>query len=486
MRIIPLLASAFAICMYAPTCAMAAPAAPAPALPREWWSGFDDPVLARLENVALAQNLDLAMTAQQVMAARAALRVTGAKGLPSAGASASYNREQASAQGILSLLGSQSPATTSASGADPFGSTAATGTGGPAFDLYQVGVDASWEIDLWGKARATRRAARSDAVAAAYSHDAAAIALSAEVARTYLQLRGLEQDITITREGIAVVSRGLAIAQRRESEGAVSHMDAAQAQADLQSYRARLPGMEQQRQALANALALLTGQMPHALDGILATDHAAALWKAAVPDALPSDIARQRPDIAAADASLQAASARVKAAKADFYPSLSLTGSAGFQSVSLTNLPEWGARQFIIGPAIHLPFFSGGALKGHLELTRAQERKAALAYRQTVLKAWGEVDDAIGEARARQQALAALEGATSASQDASRVASKRYREGASSYIDVLLAQRSLLGNQLLLAQGRTQAALAIVGLCNALGGGWQAPAAAQPAPKPVS
>ncbi|HWU03649.1 MAG TPA: efflux transporter outer membrane subunit [Novosphingobium sp.] len=458
------------------TLAVAAEAVPAAAPPAAWWEGFADPVLSSLEQRALAQNLDLAMTAQQVMTARAALRIAGAKGLPTVGASASYDREQASAQGILSLLGTQSPSTTSASGADPFGSTAATGTGGPAFNLYQAGIDASWEIDLWGKARAARRAARADMLAAAYGHDAAALALGAEVARSYLALRGLEQTIAITREGIDVVSRGFEIARRRESEGAVSHMDGAQAQADLQAYRARLPELEQQRQVLANALALLTGQMPHTLDALLAGNHPTTVWQNAVPDSLPADIARQRPDIAAAEASLQAAGARVREAKADFYPTLSLTGSAGLQSVSLADLPEWGARQFIVGPTVHLPFFAGGALKGHLELTRAQERRAALAYRQTVLKAWGEVDDAMGEARARQRALVALDAAVAASQDAARVARNRYREGAASYVDVLLAQRGLLANQLQLAQGQTQAATAIVALHNALGGGWKAPA----------
>jgi len=304
MRITSLLAMALCLAPVS-TLAVAAEAVPAAAPPAAWWEGFADPVLSSLEQRALAQNLDLAMTAQQVMTARAALRIAGAKGLPTVGASASYDREQASAQGILSLLGTQSPSTTSASGADPFGSTAATGTGGPAFNLYQAGIDASWEIDLWGKARAARRAARADMLAAAYGHDAAALALGAEVARSYLALRGLEQTIAITREGIDVVSRGFEIARRRESEGAVSHMDGAQAQADLQAYRARLPELEQQRQVLANALALLTGQMPHTLDALLAGNHPTTVWQNAVPDSLPADIARQRPDIAAAEASLQ-------------------------------------------------------------------------------------------------------------------------------------------------------------------------------------
>lgn len=480
-RLAPRIACGLAVLslMAAPASAQPAPAAapPASAPPAApWWQGFDDPVLTKIEAVALAQNLTLAQTAQQVMGARALLRVAGAKGLPSVGVAGSYQREQASAQGILSLMGAQSPSGSSAGGADAFGSTATTQAGGPAYDLYQLGVDASWEIDLWGKARATRRAARADTMAAAYGHDAAAVALGADVAADYWQLRGVEQAIAITRASIAVVEKGLAIARRREAEGAVSHVDAASAEAELQSYRARLPDLEHGRQVLANALALLCGQEPHTLDNLLAQappSHVAAM---PVPDALSADLARQRPDIAAAQASLEAASARVREAKADFYPSLTLTGSAGLQSVALTNLPEWSARQFIIGPVVHLPIFSGGALKGRLELTRAQERRAALAYRQTVLGALGEVDNALGEAHARRAALGALDGAVAASEDAFRVARNRYNQGASSYVDVLLAQRSLLANQLQRAQGQTQAALALVQVHRALGGGWTAPA----------
>jgi NodT family efflux transporter outer membrane factor (OMF) lipoprotein len=443
-------------------------------VPVAWWESFGDPVLSQLEERAVAGNLDFRITAARVARGRAALHVAGASMLPSVGAGASYMRERASANGILGLAGAAAPAPNAANGADPFGSTSLPGkVGSSDFNLFQAGFDASWEVDLWGKARRTREAARADAAGAVYEREAARVSLTAEVARAYVGLRGAEARLAVLRTNRETVAHGLGIARSREKQGAASRYDAATADAQLAAIDAEIPAIERQADAARNALAFLVGEAPHALDALLGKPGTAI---PALPQDLPvglsTDLARRRPDIAAAEAALHAATARIGAAKADFYPSLDLTGSLGTQSLSMANLPEWGSRQFILGPVLRLPMFEGGRIKGRLELTRADEQEAAIRYQETVLRAWHEVDDALTALRTEQQRMMASVRAVEASRIAVNVAERRYREGASGYLVVLIAERSLLSSEADLVGARAASATAMVALYKALGGGW--------------
>ncbi|WP_206244545.1 efflux transporter outer membrane subunit [Novosphingobium terrae] len=449
-------------------------AAPTPA----WWQGFGDGTLDALEKQVLSGNLDLAEAGTRIGRARAALRIAGAAGLPQAGAGASYQRERASPKGILSLTGSGSPANEDAGGTAAFGSTTLPASNSSEYDLFQAGVDASWELDLWGKARRLREGSRALAQAAWFDREALQVSLSAEVARTYLHLRATEAQLAILRDNRAAVEQGQRIAEKRLDRGATTRFDAATAGTQLAAIDAQLPALERAAAQARNALALLAGLEPHALDSMLASP-ARTLPEiaAAPPPILPSDLARRRPDILAAEASLHAATADIGSAKADFYPSVSLGGSLGFQALNLSNLPLWDARQFVLGPILRLPIFQGGRLAGQLDLAKANQQAAAIHYRATVLRAWHEIDDAIEEVRTSEAQMAAAKTGVDQSRVAAHVAQRRYQAGATGYLAVLIAQRARLDREADYVASRQAHNDALVALYKAIGGGWTPPAA---------
>lgn len=444
-------------------------------VPSAWWKVLDDPVLDTIEQRVLHANLELAEAATRIEQARASLRVAGASGLPRAGAAASYLRERASDNGTRSLGSSAGPLPGSAGGADPAGATSVPASG-EAFDLFQAGFDASWELDLWGRNRRAREAAGADMQAAILDHEAARISLSAEVARTYMMLRGAETRVRLLESNREIVRAGLHIANARQQRGVATRYDAATAATQLSAIDAQLPLAQRQTAEARNALALLAGEEPHALDALLAQPEAAIPGSiGGLPASLPSDLARSRPDIMAAEAELHAATARIGMAEADFYPSISLTGSFGLQSLTTGLLPEWDSRQFIAGPAVRLPIFEGGRLKGRLQLAEAGQKRAAIRYRAAVLRAWHEIDNALTAVRAEDaRAVAAQEGLEQ-SRVAAHVAERRYERGASGYLDVIVAQRARLERESEWAQAQTDRAVALAALYKALGGGWMPP-----------
>jgi NodT family efflux transporter outer membrane factor (OMF) lipoprotein len=444
-----------------------------------WWHSFHDPILDVLEQQALDGNLDLAAASARIGRARAQDRIAGAVGKPNAGVGASYQRERASPQGILALTGAGSPASNAAGGDDPFGTaTLPTSTKSDDYDLFQAGFDASWELDLWGKARRIREASRAAAQATVLERDAARISLSAEVARTYMWLRGAEARLTILQDNRQAVAAGQHIAQRRLSSGAATRFDAATAGTQLAAIDAQLPLAEREAARARNALALLAGLEPHGLDAVLASPGAMEPEPMpTLPAGLSSDLARHRPDIQAAEASLHAATARIGAAKADFYPSITLSGSFGLQSVTAADFPLWNARQFVAGPLLSLPIFQGGRLKGQLSLAQAEQQIAALHYRDTVLRAWHEIDDALETLRTADARLTATSQGVAQSRAAAHVSERRYGAGATGYIDVLVAERARLDREAEWVDARTERAIAVAALYKALGGGWTPPAA---------
>jgi NodT family efflux transporter outer membrane factor (OMF) lipoprotein len=439
-----------------------------------WWRAFGDPVLDALENEALAGNLDIQEAGTRVQRSRAALRIAGANSGPRASAAASYMRERGSPKGILGLTGARAPASDSAGGADPFGTTTLPGeNGSPSYDLFQVGIDASWEIDLWGKNRRNREAARADAQASFFDQQALRVSLSAEVARVYATLRGAEAKLDILKRNRDTVLRSLEIARQRQQLGAANRLDAATAAAQLSTIESAIPAAERDAAAARNALALLCGKEPHALDVLL---HSGDTELIAVPaelaGGLSSELARARPDILSAEAALHAATARIGVAKADFYPGVSLTGSFGTQALGLSDVVGWSARQFIVGPALHLPLFENGRLKGQLELVKADQKAAAIRYRATVLRAWHEVDDALETVRMERARYAGTQSGVEQSRIAVHVSQRRYQSGATGYLDVLIAERAELEREVALADARTAHAVAVTNLYKAFGGGW--------------
>jgi NodT family efflux transporter outer membrane factor (OMF) lipoprotein len=454
----------------------------APSRPQEatlapdWWALLGDPELVALESRLATDNLDVEAASARMLQSRAATRVAGADQYPMVSGAGSYNRERASPNGLLSLLGT-TPAQVqpeSASGDNPFGVASMPGSSGsPPYSLWQYGFDASWELDVWGRARRSVEAAKAAMQASIEDRRAILVSAQAELARDYIELRATQTLVDITQRNLALASNIVKLTQLRLKEGVTTNLDVANASAQIASIEARLPSLQARRDALVNAISLLEGEGPGALEPTLA--HAADIpsLPARVPIGFPSEIVRRRPDIRRAEAQLHSATAQIGVAQADFYPQITLTGSLGFQSLELSNLGDWASHQFVFGPSISLPIFQGGRLKGTLELRKAQQQEAAIVFQRTVLQAWHEVDDALSAYDAEQRRRDLLTEVVRQDNVALSVAQQRYRDGAIDYLNVLTVQRDLLNAESDLAQSRETAAVNLVSLYKALGGGWE-------------
>ena len=442
----------------------------------EWWTLFDDPTLTSLEGRLADANLDVKAATARLLQSRAQRRVAGAREYPNVGAAGSYYRERASPNGILSLMGTGAAATQqqSANGSAPFGVSSLSGSdGSPPYDLWQAGVDTSWELDLWGGVHRNVEAANAALQESLEDQRAILLSAQAELARDFIDLRASQALLAITRHNLDVARDSVRLTRLRFDQGVVTNLDVADAQAQVATIEARIPPLETRRDALINALSLLLAQQPGALAGELVAESDIPGLPAHVPVGLPSELARRRPDIRRAEAELHRATAAIGIAKADFYPSISLTGSLGTQALALSNLGSWASHQFVVGPSISLPFFQGGRLKGTLALRKAEQQEAAIRFQQTVLKAWHEIDDAFSAYDGQQRRRDRLAEAVRHNRAALEVAQRRFREGAIDFLNVLSVQCALLDAESDLAASNGQAASDLVVLFKTLGGGWE-------------
>jgi NodT family efflux transporter outer membrane factor (OMF) lipoprotein len=442
----------------------------------DWWALLGDPELVALESRLATDNLDVQAASARLLQSRAGMRIAGAEQYPMIGSSASYNREQASPNGIVSLLGVTPVGVQpqSASGNSAFGVSSMPGaTGSPPYNLWQYGFDASWELDLWGRVRRGVEAANAAMQASVEDRRAILVSAQAELARDYIELRATQTLLAITQNNLKLARDTVKLTRLQLTEGVTTNLDVANASAQVASIEARLPPLETHRDALINALSLLLGEGPGALGQTLANASDIPHLPAQAPIGFPSELVRRRPDIRQAEAQLHSATAEIGVAQADFYPQITLTGSLGFQSLQLSSLGAWASHQFVFGPSISLPIFQGGRLKGTLELRKAQQQEAAIVFQRTVLQAWHEVDDALSAYDAEQRRRDRLKEVVQQDQVALAVAQQRYREGAIDFLNVLTVQRDLLNAESDLAQSRATAAVNLVTLYKALGGGWE-------------
>jgi NodT family efflux transporter outer membrane factor (OMF) lipoprotein len=455
-----------------------------------WWKLFHDPELASLEDRVAASNLDLRVAGARLEQSRAQLGIARADQLPTLDANGSYSRERLSQRGVISLFPGGGSSGGGSSGGGSFGSlgSSANGlsgrsgalpssaTGGQSiqpFDVFQYGFDASWELDFWGRVRREVESARASLAASAEDRRNTLVSVQAEVARDYIQLRGTQRNLQINHENLGSAQQSLALTKERATGGLTTDLDVANAQAQVDSIAAQIPALEQQEAQLINALSLLLGQPPHALRTELAQTQPIPPIPPQIPVGLPSELARRRPDIRQAEAQLHAATADIGVAVADFYPSVSLSGSVGLQALQFKDLGNWASRQYGFGPTISIPLFEGGKLKATLELRQEQQQQAYLSYQQTVLSALHDVDNALTAYQTEQRRHDQLTGAVEANSRALSLARQRYAQGISSFLDVLDAQRSLLASQLQLADSTTTEATNLVAVYKALGGGWE-------------
>ncbi|MGX6999727.1 efflux transporter outer membrane subunit [Caballeronia sp. KNU42] len=447
----------------------------------EWWTLFNDPTLDSLEQQLTDANLDVAAASARLRQSRAEQRIAGAAEYPRLNGDASYNRERGSPNGILSLLGVPPLQTQqSAAGNTGLGVAPLPGSkGSPPYNLYQFGFDASWEIDIWGGARRGVEAATALSDASYEDRNAVLLSARAELARDYVQLRDTQALLQIARQNLEIARNATKLTEKRVQEGVVTNLDVDNASALAETIESLIPTLESRSETTINAIGLLLAKEPHALEEMLAEPRDVPALPEQVPIGLPSELVQRRPDIRKAEAQLHAATASIGMAKADFYPRISLNGSAGFQSLQLSNLATWASGQYVLGPSISLPIFEGGRLTGTLHLREAQQQEAAIVYKRTVLDAWREVDDALVVYDAEQRRRDRLKKVVSLNQNALSIAEKRYKAGAVDFLDVLNVQKQLLDAQSNLEQSKADAAANLITLCKVLGGGWESTYARQ-------
>ncbi|MEA2767529.1 MAG: hypothetical protein QOD93_491 [Acetobacteraceae bacterium] len=439
----------------------------------DWWMLFHDPVLTGLERRVAAENLDVKVAEVRFAESRAQLGVARASLFPTLGGNASYVRQQASNNGIFAVIPSAAGAS-GANGASGNSAGAVQGRGVQPFDIFQGGFDASWEVDLWGGVRRSVESATASKEAASEARRSVLLTSLAEVARDYIQLRGVQTELQIARDNVRTARQSLTLTQQRAAGGVTTDLDVANASAQLRSTLAQIPTLEQQEAQLINALSLLLGQPPNALRADLGTRAPVPPVPPRVPVGLPSELARRRPDVRQAEAQLHAATADIGVAQANFYPSLNLTGSVGLQSLQFAKLFNANSKQYSVGPGLTIPIFQGGQLRSTLELREAEQQEAAVNFQKTVLQAWHDVDNALTAYQAEQSRRDELILAVSDNERALGLAQSRYQQGVTDFLTVLDAERSLLAAQLQLADSTTTVSSNLVALYKALGGGWEA------------
>ena len=430
----------------------AASQAVADTLDERWWDVFRDPKLSALSQRALTDNLDLKLASSRLQQSRAARQVITAERYPDTAATGSYARERNSGKGL----------------SDPSGKNGAS-----AFNLWDAGFSASWELDFWGRVHRETEAADASLEVAENDRRGVLLSVLAETAQDYIQLRGVQSTRAVTEQNLDVARHSLQLSRLRLADGVATDLDVAEAAAQVAAIESRLPALEQRQSQLINALSLLMGEPPQALHAELSTDAPVPQTPRQVAIGLPSQLAERRPDIRQAEARLHAATASIGVAKGDFYPRITLSGNMGSQALQLSDFGSWGSRAFGIGPQFSLPLFDGGRLRGVLNLREAQQQEAAIAYQQTVLRAWHEIDDQLSAYNASQLRRDSLAEAVRQNQIALRTAQQQYVEGVVDFVNVLTVQGALLATQEQFVESSTGVSLAMVGLYKALGGGWE-------------
>ncbi|MDB5652718.1 MAG: efflux system, outer rane lipoprotein NodT family [Tardiphaga sp.] len=427
-----------------------------------WWGAFGDPVLTRLEARVAEANLDVRTAAIRIAESRYQRGSTAAAQFPSINGTGQYQRELYSQNGIPSLIGPLLGPSSSSNGVAI----------APIND-YNVGLDMSWELDLWGHVRRQVESADAQVDQAEDRRRDALVSSLAELASDYIQLRGTQEQIRIAEDNIKVARASLELAQQLQQKGVRTGLDAENAAAQVEGIRAQLPSLQQQQIQYLNAIALLLDLPPASLNAELMPRHAIPRSPPRVPLGLPSELARRRPDIRAAEDQLHAATANIGVAVAAFYPKFQLNGSVTLDSFQYNKLFNANSLQYMAGPSVTLPIFDGARLKSQLKLSTAQQAEAAISYRQTVLRAWHEVANAIAAHRLEQERRARLRAQLDHTRAALDLSRARYGDGVADFLTVLDAERTLLQNEQQYATSTANVSLNLVTLFKALGGGWE-------------
>jgi outer membrane protein, multidrug efflux system len=407
----------------------------------DWWQTFHDPKLTALMDEALRANLDVQLATARLREARFARDVTAGGLWPSVNASGGYERTRQGSAGER--------------------------------NLFQTGLDAVWEMDIFGGIRRNVESAEANVLAAQEGLHDVQVSLAAEVALNYVQLRGYQQQIRIAQENLKAQRHTADITRQRFNAGFVSGLDVANADAQVAATESTIPVLETSARQAIYALSVLLARPPAGLLNELAATGTLPATPPDVPAGLPSDLLRRRPDIRQAEAQLHAATAQIGVAVADLFPKFSLTGSLNWQADKLSGLNDGSARLWSIGPSVNWPVFQGGSLEANVHVQEALRDQAYLGYRKTVLAALQDVENALIAYAKEWEHRKSLNDAVVANRKAVRLAMQLYTEGQTGFLNVLQSQGSLYLSETAFVQSDSSLGQDLIALYKALGGGWE-------------
>lgn len=424
----------------APAAGVSAPVAQ-PADVQLWWTGFNDPMLTSLIDQAAVANLDLVQAEARIRQARAARTIAGAPLYPDLNASGGFSRSHSTSSSGVSRTS----------------------------NLFRAGFDAAWELDVFGGTRRAVEAAGAELQSAVEDRRSVLVSLLAEVATTYFDLRGFQQQLAIAQSNLQAQQHSMELTQQRFNAGFVGQLDVANAEGQVASTSSRIPTLESSIRQSIYALSVLMGREPGALLSELSAPAPLPPVPPQVPVGLPSDLLRRRPDVCLAESNLHAATARIGVATAELFPRFSLTGSLGVQGSSISAVSNTIAS---FGPSVTWPIFAGGRIRANIDVQKAVTDERYAAYQQIVLVALQDVENALIAYVKEQQRHAALTDSVRSNRLAVDLATQLYTAGRTDFLNVLSAQGSLFSAEDALAQSDTNVVTDLVALYKALGGGW--------------
>ncbi len=410
-----------------------------------WWEIYEDPALNKLEETAMAASQELKIAFARLMQIKTSESLSRASQFPRIDMGGSASRERTSAD---------------------FSATGEGKTG----NVFSVPFMLGYELDLWGRVRRSIEAAEADSASALADYQNVMLSLQGEIARNYFELSAIDQESSILNQTVVLMEKARDLIKRQYDSGRVSLLDLTQAETQLAETRSEAIGLEKKRGELENALAVLTGQPA---SNFTLPSSPLTQSPPAVAAGLPSSLLERRPDVAAAERQMAAANARIGVAETAFFPSISLTGNAGYASADLSDLFNWSNRTWGIGPAISLPIFDGGRNNANLERTKAAYEESVARYSQHVLVAFQEVEDNLHglEVLARQGTM--LQRAVDKAGEALKISESRYRHGRVDFLEVVASHRTSLRMQRALVQLQGDQFTASILLIKALGGSWE-------------
>jgi multidrug efflux system outer membrane protein len=422
-------------------------AAPADAIARgDWWSIFNDPVLDDLERQAAENNQDVKAAIARVTQSRALARNAKADFFPQLtfDPSATWSRTSENRlNAVPNGLGND----------------------------FRVPLDLSYELDLWGRVKRTFEGANADAQARLAAFENTLLILKADVAQNYFVLRTLDTERAILRHTVQLRREALDLVRARFTGGAASELDVSRAETELNATQAEILGVDRQRATVEHALAVLVGK-PASEFAVTELPLGVGTLPPVIPAGLPSELLERRPDIAEAERALAAANARIGVAKAAFFPVVRLTGLAGFESLDVESLFNWQSRAWSLGPSITFPLFQGGRNRANLKRSQAVYEESVAAYRQRILVAFKEVQDALTGTRLLHEQAGAQDRTVASARKTATISNTRYRAGLVSYLEVIESERTALTAERETARLTGQRLVTSVQLIKALGGGW--------------